>query len=196
MAIMKPPAANGYATLVKHIRRELQELDLIVKRRTAESYWQIGKFIHTHLLASRQRAEHGSAFYERLSKDVERDATTLSRTVQFYRAYPILAAPQELTWEHYKSLITIKDAKERKQLEERIVRNDWDIRKLRKYLSVQHGPAALANDGKSIANLTFTRGRLDTFGLVEPDTSWGIIKCVINVASEHGGPHYEVAVSY
>ncbi|OGX35421.1 MAG: hypothetical protein A3C36_01630 [Omnitrophica WOR_2 bacterium RIFCSPHIGHO2_02_FULL_52_10] len=93
---MKTPAANGYAALVKHIRRELQELDFIIKRRTAESYWQIGKFIHTHLLASRQRAEHGSAFYERLAGDVDRDATILSRTVQFYRAYPILAERQEI----------------------------------------------------------------------------------------------------
>src|SRR3989338_6921097 len=95
-AVMKTVTVNGYAALVKHVRRELQELDFIIKRRTAESYWQIGKFIHTHLLASRQRAEHGSAFYERLAGDVERDKSTLLRTVQFYRAYPILAERREL----------------------------------------------------------------------------------------------------
>ena len=111
---MKPPAVNGYAALVKHVRRELQELDFVIKRRTAESYWQIGKFIHTHLLANKQRADYGAALYDRLARDVERDKSTLLRTVQFYRAYPILAERRELNWNHYKSLITIRGENERR----------------------------------------------------------------------------------
>ena len=168
---MKPPAANGYTALVKHVRRELQELDFIIKRRTAESYWQIGKFIHTHLLASRQRAEHGSAFYERLAGDVERDATTLLRAVQFYRAYPILAERRELNWNHYKCLITVRDKNERRSLEARAIRHQWDAEQLRGHLTGRRKKED--HNGQSVARLVFTRGRVGVYALTDGKIDFG-----------------------
>ena len=106
---------NTYRTLVTKVSKELSELEFFVKRRTVEGYWKIGKYIHEHLLAHKERAEYGATLYERLAKDVERDISTLQRSVQFFRAYPIHAERRELTWEHYRSLITIRGAKEKKK---------------------------------------------------------------------------------
>ena len=94
-------AANTYRTLVSKISKEISELEFreTVKRRTAEGYWKIGKYIYEHLLAHKDRAEYGATLYERLAKDVDRDISSLQRSVQFYRAYPIPVRGRELSRE-------------------------------------------------------------------------------------------------
>jgi len=161
-----PQPLTTYKSLVTQIARELSELEVLVKRRTAEAYWRVGKFIHEHLLANEKRAEYGATLYERLAKDVDRDVSTLQRSVQFFRAYPIPAERRELTWEHYKSLITIKDDAERKKLEAKVIRQDWNSTKLREYLNVKRELDAPTDTNKPVAQLTFTRGKLHTYQLV------------------------------
>ena len=166
--------ANSYKALVKRIIQEFAELEAFVKNRVAKGHWNVGKYIDEHLLAHKDRAEYGTGFYEELAEDAGREKTTLMRAVQFYRAYPIFAERRELNWNHYKGLITIKDDKERKKLEEKIIRHGWDTTKLREYLSVKRKLAAPAGDdkpldsarGKPVARLTFTRGRLHTCQIV------------------------------
>ena len=171
---MKPPAVNGYAALVKHVRRELQELDFVIKRRTAESYWQIGKFIHTHLLANKQRADYGAALYDRLARDVERDKSTLLRTVQFYRAYPILAERRELNWNHYKSLITIRDENERRALEEKAIRHNWGAAQLQGHLTGRReNEARDGQPGQPVFRLAFTSGRVGVYALTDGKIDFG-----------------------
>lgn len=65
--------SNGYSTLVKKSSRELSDLETFIKRRTAEGYWRIGKYIHEHLLANQARAQYGVTLYERLARDVDRE---------------------------------------------------------------------------------------------------------------------------
>ena len=171
----KPPTTTkGYRALVKNVSRELNELDLFVKQKASQCYWNIGKYIHVHLLAHKDRADYGATLYEKLAQDVDRDMTTLRRTVQFYLAYPIHAAPRQLTWEHYKGLITVKDKQERKKLEDRIVRQGWTTQRLREYLSAKRKEPpqhlVLGRSG-AIPQLSFTRGRLNTYQIataVEP----------------------------
>ena len=153
-----------YRTLVSKISKELTELDSFVRRRTAEGYWRIGKYIHDHLLEHKDRAEYGASIYERLENEVDRDATTLTRMVQFYRAYQIHAPAHELSWGHYRSLITIKDKDQRSRLEREIVRKNWDTRKVREYLSVKR---ELPGPDEPVPQLKFTRGRLHTYQIVK-----------------------------
>jgi len=159
---------NGYSVLVKNIQEELSSLEFFVKRRTAEAYWRVGKFIHKHLLEQGERAGYGHTLFERLAKDVDRDPTTLSRAVKFYRIYPILAERQELNWNHYKCLITVKDKEERKRLEDKIIEKEWDAQKLAEYLNQQRFIEVLKSDSnKPAPKLDFTRGRLYTYSLVK-----------------------------
>lgn len=157
---------DGYKILVKKITQEFAELEVFVKNRVAKSHWNVGQYIDEHLLENRDKPEYATGFYEGLAEDTGRDRTTLQRAVQFFRAYPICAFPHKLTWEHYKGLITVKDAAERKKLEEKIIRHGWDTQKLRRYLSVKHKIAAPADDDKPVAQLKFTRGRLHTCQIV------------------------------
>jgi len=169
---MKTPAINKYTVLVKNIRQELQELDFIIRQRSVETYWQIGKYIHTHLLGNKPRADYRTAFYIKLSNDVDRDVSTLQRAIQFYRTYPNSAVQRNLSWDHYKRLITVRDAQERKKLESKVIREDWNSTKLREYLSARRTPPvtvslSVPGNGKPIPQLNFTRGQLNTCEVIE-----------------------------
>ena len=158
--------SNGYKTLVKKIVEEFEGLELFVRNRVAKGYWNVGKYIDEHLLENKDKPEYASGFYEELAEDVGRDRTTLQCSVRFYRAYPIRVPGHELTWGHYRRLITVKDPGERKKLEEQILRKKWDTHKFQEYLNTKRKLAAPVDDNKPIAQLTFTRGKLHTYQIV------------------------------
>ncbi len=154
---------DSYRTLVSKISQELSQLEFFLKQRTAVGHWKIGKYIHEHLLANKERAKYGTTFYERLAKDVDRDVSTLQRSVQFYRAYPIPVLGRELTWGHYRRLMTVKDKSQRKKLEDQILQRNWDTHKVQEYLNTKRELAATGKDDRPVVQLTFTRGRLSTY---------------------------------
>ncbi|MBI5150226.1 MAG: thermonuclease family protein [Candidatus Omnitrophica bacterium] len=158
--------SDGYKTLVKRITREFAELEVFVKSRFAKAYWNVGKYIDDHLLAHKDRPAYAAGFYEKLAEDTGRERTTLQWAVRFHRAYPICDFNHKLTWAHYKGLLTVQDTEERKKLEEKIIRHDWDTTKLREYLSVKRRLAAPANDDNPVPQLKFTRGKLHTYQIV------------------------------
>lgn len=162
----KSPALSSYKSLVTRVSNELSALESFVRRRTAQGYWRVGKFIHEHLLEHKERADYGAAFYDHLAEDVGCGKTTLMRATQFYRAYPILAERRELTWEHYRSLVTVRDDRERKKIEQKVISHEWNSTELRKYLHARREHAKPDNDGRPVPPLTFTRGRLDAYRIV------------------------------
>jgi len=162
---------KSYPVLVRTIQGELRELDFFIRRRTAESYWRVGKFIHEHMLDHKDRARYGRQIFERLAADVDRDASTLQKMVRFYRAYPILADRPELTWSHYRLLMAVKDTGQRAKLEAQIARHEWDSTDLEEYLRQKKGVRTLSGPSHAPGlQLKVTRGSLNTFGLVRSKT--------------------------
>jgi len=163
----KSSPAAGYPALVKNIQKELGALDFFIKRRTAESYWKVGKFIHEYLLENKDRADYGNQLFKRLANDVDRDASTLSKTVRFYRVYPILASGPKLSWSHYRALMAVKDKEERKKLEEKIIQKNWDAQKLQEYLAQKREIEVVKADSQgTVPTLSFTRGRPRVYRVV------------------------------
>lgn len=164
--------ANGYKTLVKKIVREFAELEIFVKNRVAKGYWNVGKYIDEHLLENKDKPEYATGFYEKLAENVGRDRTTLQCSVRFYRAYPIRVPGHELSWGHYRRIITVQDPDERKKLEKQILEKKWDTHKVQKYLNIRRKLAASAKDDKPVAQLTFTRGKLHAYQVVKANKSF------------------------
>ncbi|MBL7131318.1 MAG: thermonuclease family protein [Candidatus Omnitrophica bacterium] len=160
---------DGYAVLVRKIRSELGKLELLLKRQTVVSYWNIGRYISGHLLENKDRAGYGDHLYERLSKDVDRDEDTLSRAVRFYRAYPISATWRKLGWSHYRALLVIKGESERKKIEHLAIKNDWDCRELAKYIKDLRRKETQLQRPKIIPQLLFTYGRLNTYRVLKSE---------------------------
>lgn len=167
---MPPPTKSTYKHLVTKITKEIADVENFIQRRTAEGYWKIGRYIDQHLLENKDRAGYGTVLLENLAKDVGRDRTTLQRSLQFYRAYPIRAIPHKLTWEHYRNLITVKDPDERKKIEEKVIRGDWNSTKLRDYLNTKRELSS--DDEKPIPQLKFTRGQLHTYTLIKANQTF------------------------
>ena len=113
-----------------------------------------------------------------------RDVSTLQRAVQFYRAYPNSAETRNFGWELYKSLITIKDKDERKKIEEKVLRNDWTATQLREYLSSKRKEKEPAKTDQPISQLTFTRGKVHTFQIVNAGAQRAVS---LQKQGEHGG---------
>jgi len=101
-----------YARLLDTVRQLLEEARThrSVDEALVQTYWSIGKRIaDTHVLDD---SAYGDATLKRLSTDLDVDVRTLQRSVAFSVAY---AAPPsaDLTWSHYRQLLTLSDPKER-----------------------------------------------------------------------------------
>ncbi len=165
-SIIKSVDISSYSSLVKLVREEFASLEFFVKSRTVQGYWQVGKFVHDHLLHHQERAEYGNQLFERLGKDSGRDSSTLQKMLRFYRTYPILATLPELTWSHFLALMAVKDKGERIRLEKEIIQKEWDVRKLQKYLNIKR-KLVPAGANSSVPQLKFTRGRPHIYQIIK-----------------------------
>lgn len=162
--------AAGYSALVKSIQEELSELDFFVKRRTAEAWWKVGKDIHQHLLENKQRADYGRFLIDRLAEDIGRDRSTLLRALQFYHAYPIVGVRRQLTWNHFRYLITVKDKAKREAFEEKVLKHGWTSGKLEEAIRLDRLKIEEPKEKPkgTVVKLPVTRSRLFTYQVLEP----------------------------
>jgi hypothetical protein len=162
--------ATGYPALVKKVQAELSDLDFFIKRRIAEGWWKVGKYIHEHLLENKERADYGGFLLERLAEDTGRDFSTLSRALKFYRLYPILAESQQLTWEHYRSLITISEKAKRIAFEKKALKKEWTSDQLQEAIRLDRLEIEepQSKPKPSQAKLNVTRARIYTYQILEP----------------------------
>ena len=164
-ALKLSPGA-GYSDLVKKIKVEFSTLEEVFRKLSVECYRSVGEHIHKHLLQNKARADYGKYFYEMLEEDTGREKSTLRRIVQFYLAYPILVRGRELTWSHYRKLVTVQDKNERKKLETQIIEKGWNAEKLQEYLNTKRALEAQDNPDAPVPQLKFTRGKLGTVSVV------------------------------
>ncbi len=120
-----------YEELVLHIRQTLVEGQRKIEQLKVETYWRMGKLIQGHLKRHEKRAGYGDRLLERLGKDLGVSERLLRRTVQFYRQFPeIRSTWTELTWSHYRTLLTVPDAKVRARLTQQTLKQEWTVRQL------------------------------------------------------------------
>jgi hypothetical protein len=165
-SLVKSSNISSYPSLLAQVREEFASLEFFVKSRTVQGYWQVGKFIHEHLLHHEDRADYGQHLFARLGKDIDKDESTLRKIVKFYRTYPIQATLPELTWSHFLALMTVKDKSERLRLEKEILRKDWDTRQFQEYLNIKKKLAS-PDENTPIPQLKFTRGKLYTYEIAK-----------------------------
>lgn len=134
--------AEGNKTILKGYDEIIHDVRVILEKglRTAhravdyvrlKTYWEVGKRMVEGELANRGRADYGSYLVKRLAKDLGFSRYELSRMMDFYRTYPIVATvPQQLSWSHIRELLPFE--KERRTFyEAKAVDEKWSVRELR-----------------------------------------------------------------
>lgn len=93
----------------------------------ANAYWQIGKRI------AKEEMTENSNYKFLILQDLERDLNiskkTLSHALRVFEAYPS-GMKHDLSWSHYRNLITIADESLRNDLTARANDQNWSVREL------------------------------------------------------------------
>jgi predicted nuclease of restriction endonuclease-like (RecB) superfamily len=98
-----------------------------------ETYWQIGKKIIEEEQNGKERAEYGTYLIAELSKQLTKefgkgfDKRNLFFMKQFYLKFPIVnAVRSQLSWTHYRLLISIENQQAREYYITETIANNWE----------------------------------------------------------------------
>lgn len=107
-------------------------------------YWHIGKRIFEEEQGGQDRADYGERLIPYLSEQLSPvfgsafSARNLNHFRQFYRTFPIVNALRtQLTWTHYRALLSIETDEKREFYIAETVRNNWTARKMERQISSQ-----------------------------------------------------------
>ena len=105
---------------------------------TLHTYWNIGRLI-VEAQGGKKRAKYGDGLIKewglKLSEKYSRnyDKSNLSKMRKFYTTFPIVDALRpQLTWTHYRYILPLKNANERKYYIIQIILNNLSSRELQK----------------------------------------------------------------
>ncbi len=74
---------KGFTELVEKLKNEFSALETFVRQRIIEGIKNAGKYIHSHILENKDRADYGKYLIPELAKKVGKDESTLRRILQF-----------------------------------------------------------------------------------------------------------------
>lgn len=171
-------AVSGYASLRKQVEEALLLGRREIEKAKVHTYWRAGKLIADHISQYGSRSEHyGNQVTHKLAEDLEISTTVLWRCVQFARSFEILASrreslPENLSWSHYRELITVPDKETRIALMRRAEKANWTSEELAQKIRQEvrdfsNGEAT----GPHIAKLSPKIGVLYTYRLVAPESA-------------------------
>ncbi|NNU33909.1 DUF1016 domain-containing protein [Mucilaginibacter sp. S1162] len=105
-------------------------------------YWQIGKRIFEEEQGGEERAEYGSQLLKFLSEKLQPQfgtgfsARNPAWFRQFYKSFPIVSALRtQLSWSHYKSLLSLNSDDKVSFYREETIKNNWTARQMDRQIS-------------------------------------------------------------
>jgi endonuclease YncB( thermonuclease family) len=191
---------NDITTLYNHAHRAL-----------VESYWEIGR-----LIVEQERRVVGKEVYtkqliERLSEDLSQQfgsgfsRRNLYKMRQFFLAHKSVPAPARMSWTQHVELLSVTNQADKKDLEQRIIREGLSPRQIRQEVSQIKNTQAASSQGEAPIRLPEPNRSvaLQSYGLIPPDRtsrSRGnvVVDCGFNIWHEipkieaglHGDPSY------
>lgn len=148
-----PAAVESYDELLSAIRQARHEsrarLEAAARAEKVHEAWEIGHLIDEHVLLHKERAEYGAQVIIRLAKDLGTSETELKYMFQFARTYPICPQADELSWAHYRELLSVNDADVRNEIAEQARQEDWGRDRLRDEIK-KYKQAQIAQDPATV----------------------------------------------
>ena len=169
--------SSSYASLRNRVREVLVLGQQQIEAERVRTYWETGKVIGDYLSRYKTRGEHyGQEVVLKLAEDLDLSETLLRRCVQFAQTFKIPAGRHEsspnLSWTHYRALITVGDERKRRQLLDRAVKSQWTSEALEREIKKVNALIRESSNGgveTSYEPLTPRKGTPYTYRLVRPE---------------------------
>lgn len=121
-------------------------------------YWHIGERIFNEEQQGKDRADYGNYLIKYLSEQLQPEygsgfsVRQLERYRQFYRTFPIASTLRtQLSWSHYKLLLSIGNEDKREYYIAETVKNNWSVRQMERQINSQlFERLLLSNDKESV----------------------------------------------
>lgn len=147
------PRVETYEQLITAIRQtraeSRQRIEALVEAEKVREAWEIGKLIDAHILQHKPRANYDEQVIERLAEDLESSPTEIRYMLRFSRAYPIQPPAAELSWAHYRELLSVNDSKEREEIAEQARQQHWGRDRVREEVRRRRASGTLAAQKES-----------------------------------------------
>ena len=121
-----------------------------------ESYWLIGQTIVEHEQHGEARADYGKGVLKELAAKLSVefgkgfDESNLRYMRLFYRCFPIRdTLRHELTWSHYRRLISVEDERARQWYMNEAADGVWSTRQMDRQISTLYSERLLASKDKA-----------------------------------------------
>jgi predicted nuclease of restriction endonuclease-like (RecB) superfamily len=135
--------SNESLIFIKEIRTLVadakQQATVAVNATLTHLYWQIGQRIHQEVLGG-ERAEYGKQIISTLAKELTQEfgrgwsSRNVAYMLQFYETFPQLeivhTLSAQLSWSHFKQLITMNDPLQREFYAQMCRIERWSVREL------------------------------------------------------------------
>ncbi len=184
---------KNYSKLLLQVQKAVTETEQnivqTVNREKVVMAWKVGQIIDEHLLQNDGSA-YGKKLLEQLATDTAIKERALYQMRRFYKTYETLPVSEnDLSWSHYRALISVQDQERRKILEDLTVKNNLNGDGLQHEIAAEKIAAkkAARKIRTSAKNFQFsvTRGRLFTYKLVTlPDSKKRFVDCGFNIFTE------------
>lgn len=128
-----------------------------------QAYWQIGRIIVEHEQEGSLRSGYGKSVLQELSKRLTEEfgkgfsVRTLQQMKKFYVTFPNTnALRSQLTWTHYRLLLSVEDEQARRWYMDEAVASAWSSRQLERQISTMYYERLLASREKELVQAEAT----------------------------------------
>ncbi len=123
-----------YQRLVRDIQNLLTEgraeAERLVKEQALKTYHEIGRHLVEAGLTGSEN--YGQAILEDIADEVDIDLRTIQRCIAFFKEYNTVPKNRNLTWTHFKFLLSVNDPEKRQYYEDKASKGEWTVRELKK----------------------------------------------------------------
>ena len=146
---------NLYASIANVLNEARGKVYRTVNFAMVQAYWEIGRLITEDELQG-QRADYGKEMMKNLASRLTQefgkgfDESNLRYMRLFYKAFPICdTLRHELTWSHYRRLLSVDNEKARTWYMNEAADNTWSTRQLDRQISTLYYERLLASKDKA-----------------------------------------------
>lgn len=165
------PKVETYEELRTAVREAKEasraRIEHAVRQEKVREAWEIGKLIDTHVLHHKERADYGQYVIRKLSEDLGMSRVELYHMLEFARSYPRVSPARQLSWSHYRELLSVNDIQKREELAERAEKENWDRGRLRSELRKWRQEHTRSRREVLDKPLTADPGKLGTYRIVK-----------------------------